>query len=143
MSAIVLMIGRVSSDSGDLTVNVIVYAALVFVPSAALWTVFALPTLVRRCADWRLSRRVHAPGRPIERVAADLRRLDRTLQQIPSGASMVRRRATQQAYDDLLREACRALGVADDLDAVGDGLAKEFERIRLQHVLARSGLVIR
>ncbi|MBD0323499.1 MAG: hypothetical protein ICV72_08950 [Aldersonia sp.] len=132
-----------SSDGGDLVVNLIIYAALVFVPSAVLWTLFAFPSLVRHFADRRRSRRVHATSRPIEQIAADLRRLDRTLQQIPAGASMVRRRATQQAYDDLLREACRALGVADDLDTVDDGMAKEFERIRVQHALARAGLIIR
>ena len=56
---------------------------------------------------------------------------------------MVRRRATEQAYDDLLREACRALDVADSLDTVPAGLDRELERARVQRALQRAGMSIR
>src|SRR3954447_2627750 len=43
--------------------------------------------------------------RPIEDVAADLRRLSRQVAMVPSGTPQARRLGIQAAYDDVLREA--------------------------------------
>ncbi|HEY5855485.1 MAG TPA: hypothetical protein VIW24_15905 [Aldersonia sp.] len=123
--------------------NVLVYLGIVILPSATLWLVCALPSLCAKIADRARSRRPHATSRPIERLAADLRRVDLALRNLPPGSTMVRRRATEQAYDDLLREACRALDVPDRLDTVPTGLDRELERARVQRALQRAGLAIR
>ena len=123
--------------------NVLVYLGIVILPSATLWLVCALPSLCAKIADRVRSRRPHTTSRPIERLAADLRRVDRALRSLPPGSTMVRRRATEQAYDDLLREACRALDVADSLDTVPAGLDRELERARVQRALQRAGMSIR
>src|SRR5690242_1491567 len=52
---------------------------------------------------------------PIERVAADLRRLARQRMDI-ANRSPVWHTAVQRAYDDRLRVACRELGLAEHLD---------------------------
>jgi hypothetical protein len=123
--------------------NVLVYVGIVILPSATLWLVSALPSLCGKIASRMRARRPHPTSRPIERLAADLRRVDRALRSLPPGSTMVRRRATEQAYDDLLREACRSLDVADRLDAVPAGLDRELERARVQRALQRAGLTIR
>ena len=43
--------------------------------------------------------------RPIQVVAADVRRLSRQIALVPAGAPMARRRALAAAYDDVLIEA--------------------------------------
>ena len=123
--------------------NVLVYLGIVILPSATLWLVCALPSLCAKIAGRMRARRPHSTSRPIERLAADLRRVDRALRSLPPGSTMVRRRATEQAYDDLLREACRSLNVPDRLDAVPAGLDRELERARVQRALERAGLAIR
>ncbi len=62
--------------------------------------------------DLRARRRVRegdapppAALRPVEAVAADVRRLGRQLDTVPAGAPQVRRRGLQAAYDDVLTEA--------------------------------------
>lgn len=49
-------------------------------------------------------------GPPLERLVADLRRLDR-LRRGPQQATRVRRLALLAAYDDVLLDVCRAVGV--------------------------------
>lgn len=81
-------------------------------------------------------------GRPIEQVAADLRRLGRQLAHVPAGAPMARRRGLQAAYDDVLAEAARLLEVPHTLDSVPPGRARDVERLRLQAALADAGLAV-
>lgn len=96
-----------------------------------------LPRLVRR----REQPAVPA-GRPLEQVAADLRRLGRQLARVPAGAPMARRRGLQAAYDDVLVEAARLLEVPQTLDAVPPGRARDVERLRVQTALAAAGLAV-
>ena len=81
-------------------------------------------------------------GRPIELVAADLRRLGRQLAHVPAGAPMARRRGLQAAYDDVLAEAARLLEVPHTLDTVLPGRPRDVERLRLQTALADAGLAV-
>jgi hypothetical protein len=91
----------------------------------------------------RRRRQQAAPvGRPIEQVAADLRRLGAQLARVPAGAPMARRRGLQAAYDDVLVEAARLLEVPHALDGVPPGRARDVERLRLQTALAEAGLAV-
>ena len=98
----------------------------------------------RTVAAWSARRRAArhpAPtGRPIEAVAADLRRLGRQVQPVPAGVPMARRRAVQAAYDDVLVEAAGLLGVPTSLPASAEGRPRELERLRLIAALRAAGL---
>ncbi|NEK57671.1 hypothetical protein GCU56_07275 [Geodermatophilus sabuli] len=83
-----------------------------------------------------------APRRPLEAVAADLRRLARQLAHVPAGAPMARRRGLQAAYDDVLVEAALLLEVPHTLPGTPEGMAREVERLRVQTALADAGLTV-
>jgi hypothetical protein len=95
-----------------------------------------LPALRRRRTD-----PVPPQRRPIEVVAADLRRLARQLERVPAGAPMARRRGLQAAYDDVLVEAALQLAVPQTLTGQPGGRARDAERLRLQAALSAAGLV--
>ena len=82
------------------------------------------------------------PRRPLQFIAADLRRLSRQLALVPAGASLVRWQALWAAYDDVLVEAADALEIPHDLPAMPTGLPREFERVRLLTALEDAGLVV-
>jgi len=81
-------------------------------------------------------------GRPIEEVARSLRRLRPQVFAPAPGTTMSRRRGTTMAYDDLLAEAARALGVPDALSGMPEGTDRDAERLRLEHLLRRAGLAL-
>ncbi|KAA0023157.1 hypothetical protein [Antrihabitans cavernicola] len=128
------------SQDGNLPANLMIYAVVALVPAATVWLAFHASGLIER--GFQLSRRRAVPaGPPIARLAADLRRLDQANRDVPPGTSMVRRRGVQMAYDDVLRDACRALDVPESLATVPEGLDKELERTRVQLALRAAGLV--
>ena len=93
----------------------------------------------------RLVRRVAPPpeppsGPPIERIAQDARRLRAELATLASGTPMARRRGLSRAYDDLLVDACRALGVPDTLSGMAPGPDRDSERRRVEYELEEVGL---
>ncbi|MGY2064588.1 hypothetical protein [Blastococcus sp. SYSU DS0619] len=117
----------------------------------ALLAVFAgliafLGPLTRRLEAWSARRRAArhpAPSaRSLQLVAADLRRLGRQVAVVPAGAPMVRRRAVQAAYDDVLLEAAAMLGEPSELAALREDRAREIERLRLTCALRRAGLQV-
>ncbi len=81
-------------------------------------------------------------GRPLELVAADLRRLGGQLARVPAGAPMARRRGLQAAYDDVLVEAARLLQVPHSLTGAPPGRARDVERLRLEAALTDAGLAV-
>jgi hypothetical protein len=81
--------------------------------------------------------------RPIQVVAADLRRLSRQLSLVPAGAPLVRWQALWAAYDDVLSEAAAQLDVPHELEDTPRGLARDFERLRLLAALENAGLAVR
>ena len=94
---------------------------------------------------WRRRRAAADPGpsrRPLQAVAADVRRLARSLALVPAGAPMARRRALIAAYDDVLVEAAVLLDVPHELRTTPDGPARDGERLRLVAVLEGAGLVV-
>jgi hypothetical protein len=98
----------------------------------------------RRLRERRRAARSPDPGRrPLQVVAADVRRLGRSLTVVPAGAPMVRRRALAAAYDDVLAEAALLLEVPHDLSTTREGPARDVERLRLLAALEAAGLAVR
>lgn len=121
--------------------NVLIYAVAVIAPTAVCWFVFRLPRLV----EWMRRRRTdpYEPRHPpVERLAADLRRVRRDLVRLRPDAPVVRRRATNQAYDALLAQACEAVDVSHRLAEVPEGLEREVERLRVEEALRCAGFAI-
>ena len=79
-------------------------------------------------------------GMPIERIAADLRRIRPQALRPATGTPYSRRLAIVAAYDDALLDACRALGVSTELDLITDALERESERLRAEHELQKAGV---
>jgi hypothetical protein len=90
----------------------------------------------------RAARHPRSFRRPLQVVAADVRRLGRQLALVPAGAPMVRRRALAAAYDDVLIEAALLLGVPHELPATPVGPARDLERLRLLAALEGAGLAV-
>jgi hypothetical protein len=120
-----------------------------------LLALVATLSLIDRCVSgrparsrWRRRRRrvqsvVQAEGRPIQVVAADLRRLSRQLALVPAGAPLVRWQALWAACDDVLSEAAAQLEVPHELPTTPSGMARDLERLRLLAALEGAGLVVR
>ncbi|MDX8035779.1 hypothetical protein SK803_36750 [Lentzea sp. BCCO 10_0856] len=95
----------------------------------------------------KVLRRLRPPApvsdhRPIERIAADLRRVRRTLACFEPGTSAVKKIAARQAYDALLVQACAALEVEHRLRLLPEGMDREIERFRVEECLRRLGLSV-
>jgi hypothetical protein len=98
----------------------------------------------RRAPGRRRARReVQPTRRPVQQVAADLRRLSRQLALVPAGAPLVRWRALWAAYDEVLTEAAELLEVPHTLPETPVGTARDIERIRVLAALEGAGLVVR
>jgi hypothetical protein len=91
----------------------------------------------------RTARHPEPLRRPLQVVAADVRRLARQLAVVPAGAPMVRRRALAAAYDDVLIEAALLLDVPHELAATPVGTDRDAERLRLLAALEGAGLAVR
>lgn len=94
---------------------------------------------------WRRPGPQPAPAperRPLQVVAADLRRLSRQLAVVPAGAPLLRWQALWAAFDDVLSEAAEQLDVPHGLAATPTGLARDLERLRLLAALEGAGLAV-
>ncbi|PXY34763.1 hypothetical protein DI005_01780 [Prauserella sp. PE36] len=119
--------------------NILIYLGVVLFPSATFWAVLRIPRLIEK---WNRRRPPATSAVPVERLAADLRRVHRALVGLAPDAPMLRRRATYQAYDALLVQACRAVDVPQRLDAVPEGIERDVERLRVEEALRGAGLAI-
>jgi hypothetical protein len=98
---------------------------------------------IHRFLERRRSARNPVPDRrPLQVVAADVRRLARSLALVPAGSPMARRRALAAAYDDVLIEAADLLEVPHELRTTPDGPARDLERLRLLAALEGAGLAV-
>lgn len=124
--------------------NLILLVVVVIAPTLLFWVLLRVPKTVDAMGAYlRRRRRGPEPVRPpIERLAADLRRVHRTLAGFPPGTPAVRRRATREAYDALLVQACTALDVPHRLDTVGEGMDREVERLRVEEALRSAGISV-
>jgi hypothetical protein len=81
-----------------------------------------------------------APGPPLEKLAADLRRLRPEVLSPRPGIAMARQRGIVAAYDGVLVATAQALGVPTTLVDLPEGLDHEVERLRLEHALGQAGI---
>lgn len=97
---------------------------------------------LRAARRWHLARPAPAPpsGPPLERLAADLRRLRPEARTPSPGVAMARQRGIVAAYDQVLLATATALDVPTTLDELADGIDREAERLRLEHALEVAGL---
>jgi len=118
-------------------------------PVATMWLILHLGEIGERAV--RLGRRLRVlPAQrprawdpPLERTAADLRRLALAVRTIPHGTPNTRRRALQMAYEDTLVIACRALDLPHSLGELPAGIDRELERLRVETALEAAGLRFR
>jgi hypothetical protein len=123
--------------------NVLLLAVAVVAPSLLFWALLRVPRAVDGIGAWVRRRQAPEPaGPPIEQLTADLHRLHRTLAEYPPGTPNLRRRATRDAYDALLTQACAAVDVPQRLVELPDGMERELERLRVEEALRRAGLTI-
>lgn len=116
-----------------------VWLVLVAVPTAAFWGLArALDAWTRSGPPRRPRRAVVAPGRSLEQLVADLRRLDLDCRRCAEqGVPGARRRATALAYDDALAAVCRAL----DVPVPGPSPLDAVDRLQVEAELVRRGVV--
>jgi hypothetical protein len=126
--------------AGAAVANLLLCLVLTTVPTAACWLLLQGP----RIGSWlrRRHRELHPGGPSIQVLAQSLRRVHRTLIDFEPGTPALRRYAARQAYDDLLRQACRALEIEHRLDEEPEGIDREIERLRVEEALRRAGLSI-
>lgn len=134
-------------DIGGVPVgNLVLLVFAVLLPSLLFWFLVRVPGLVDGIgARYRRFRRARSPepdGPPIERLAADLRRVHRALADCAPGTPNVRRRATRQAYDALLVQACAVVEVDHRFDGLPEGVEREMERLRVEEALRTAGLTV-
>ena len=111
-------------------------------PAVVLAIVFRLPKIWAKIADKIAVRRAlkHPNAPPLERLAADLRRLTNDLERIEIADpphKMVSMRATMVAYDDTLLIACRSLGVEAPRER---GPLDDVERLQTEAALVQQGM---
>lgn len=118
----------------------VVLRLLLLSPGLVNWVADdALPRLLGRL------RRTPAPppGRPIEEIATNLRRLGADYYGGHPGRSWVKSEALRRAYDETLVEGCHALEIGSDLLSLEPGTERDAERMRVEHLLTTAGLEIR
>lgn len=126
-----------------MAVTVLLFAVLSVLPAVCFWALLHVVDIGDWVGErWEEMRPVTVPrSRPIERLAADLRRLAGQVD-TPSNGSFASRSGVQRAYDEVLVEACAALEVEQRLAALG-GFDREVERVRVESRLASAGLAVR
>jgi hypothetical protein len=87
-----------------------------------------------------LERLRHPPGRPLEQLVEDLRRL-RTTVDNDHHRSATRQLGDQLAYEQVLVQLCRMVGVEQRLSQL-TGHEKDVERLRAEAELERAGIVL-
>ena len=106
------------------------------------WTGPTARWVHRRRERRAAARHPEAGRRPLQVVAADVRRLGRQIALVPAGAPMARRRALAAAYEDVLIEAAVLLDVPNDLRTAPFGPVRDAARLRLLADLEEAGLAV-
>jgi hypothetical protein len=121
--------------------GVVWYVLIAFSPLALLWLAMRVPRVLDEIRDRRAarSRAGMAQGPPLERLAADLRRLRDELVNDPP-TNNVRRTALLMAYDSVLRDTCARLQIPNELESAPAGPEREFERLRAEAAIQDAGI---
>ena len=77
----------------------------------------------------------------MERLARDVQRIRADLAGLDPHTPVARRRGVVAAYDDALGDACRALGLPDQLVDLPEGLDREVVRLEVEEQLVSAGLI--
>ena len=80
-------------------------------------------------------------GPPIERIAADARRIRAEIRRASPELPVAKRRGWLEAYDDVLVTACRSLDLEQRLDVLPEGTTHDLERERVERMLEATGLL--
>ena len=126
--------------------GVIEIGAVTLLGAAVLWPLLNLGTCHRGLLWLGRRSRVLPPaapqptGPPIERIVRDLRRIAPQARHVPTGTPMAKHTALWAAYDEVLVDACYALGVSTALTSTPEGLERESERLRTEYALERAGV---
>lgn len=131
---------------GAIVIAVLTFAGICLVPVAFVAALLHAHRLGGPVT--RLARRLRLvdtppaapPGPPLEKLAADLRRLRRDVRSPRPGLGEERLRGTLAAYDGVLVLTARALDVETTLGDLPEGLDQEAERLHLEHALEQAGL---
>lgn len=111
-------------------------------PLALLWLAVRIPRVIGPLNERRAARRLatRPQGYPLERLAADLRRLRAELINDPP-TNNVRRTALLRAYDSVLRDTCARLQIPHALDDTPEASPeREFERLRAESAIQEAGV---
>jgi hypothetical protein len=87
----------------------------------------------------RALRRMH--GVPLERLAADLRRLREVLR-ADEHRSAAQQLGNRLAYDQILVQACSMLEIEHELAEETSGMERDIERFRIEAELERAGVTV-
>ena len=136
---------------GSIAIGIVTVLALSLGSAVMLRLLLQSPTVISWFADEALPglrRRLHRSfeqptGRPIEEIACHIRRLGAAHYGGQPGRSWVKSEAFRRAYDEALAEGCRALEIDSDLLDLEPGTERDAERMRVEHLLAAAGLVLR
>jgi hypothetical protein len=134
---------------GDVVLGILAFIALSLCGAISLRLLLRTPALVSWVLDDAMPslRRRRAPpvpsGRPIEEIASSIRRLGTAYHGGAPGRSWVKTEAFRRAYEQALLEGCVALDVTTDLLELDLGTEHDAERLRVEHLLAAAGLVLR
>ena len=116
------------------------------VAAVVIGTVLHGPALARAARRTGVRLGLVAPDPPVlppavERLSRDVQRIRADLATLDPHTPVARRRGLVAAYDDALADACRALGIADVLGGLPDGLDREVARLEVEEQLVVAGLI--
>lgn len=121
-------------------VGLVLYIVAAASPVLVVWlAVRVVPSMVDRIGD-ALRGRQPQPLVPLESIVASLRRLRREIRDVPPTTN-VRAQALSAAYDEVLLDACRIVGVAAPL-ADASGTDRPFARLMTEAALERAGIAL-
>jgi hypothetical protein len=115
---------------------------IVAVPCLGLWVALRIPRLIEALQDRRAARRqpVDEPtGPPLEKLAADLRRLRAELV-YRKPTNNLRLTALLQAYDGVLEDTCARLELPSHLRELPIGRDRDVERLRTEASIQEAGI---
>lgn len=121
----------------------VAYTVLIVAMLGAFLYVREITRLLVRIFRWVFPAAPPPPaplGRPIEAIARDAQRLGARFRDPPDRQSFARFEGLRRSYDDVLAEACHALGIPDLMTSVPPGPERDAERLRIEFLLGEAGL---
>lgn len=132
---------RVMPGGPSPLVGLVLFVVAATCPALVVWAAVRLgPVLADRIGEWWRGRRPEPLREPLESVVASLRRLRREIRDVPPTTN-VRAQALAAAYDDVLIDVCRIVGVdAPLVDAEGSDRA--YARLQTEAALEQAGIAL-